>query len=184
MKPRLASSKKWTTFPPEFIEQIASVFRENFSKELKNAQLIVEGRIYPQEILIRIGHVEAGRLKQANFEVSVEYSQDKNDAIARINDAVDAAASLMMEYFENQGQEGEEMDLPLTWKEVPFNNRKLHIQFSTVNTKLEAEADALLGLKNKDLVNEEAELNEDAPEDEDPSPKMFGGGKKKKSQLH
>lgn len=190
MKPRLASSKKWTAFPPEFLQQIDAVFRENFSKELKSAELIVEGRIYPQEILVRIGYLEAGRLKQANFEVSVEYSQEKNDAIQRINDAVDAAASLMVEYFENEKNAKDELDFPLIWKEVPFNNGKLHIQFSTVNTKLEAQADALLGIKDENLVKDqptEEEIEEtlaDEEEDGDSSPRMFGGGKKKKDQLH
>ncbi len=188
MKPRLSSSKKWTAFPPEFIQQIETVFRENFSKELQKAQLFVEGRIYSQEILVRIGYLETGRLKQANFEVSVEYSSNKSDAIERINDAVDAAASLMVEYFEGADEEGQEADLPLIWKEVPFNNRKLHIQFSTVNTNLEAQADALLGIKDPSLVKEEETEVEDVlgeeEDGEDPTPRMFGGGKKKKGQLH
>lgn len=191
MKPRLPSSKKWTAFPKEFIQQIREAFKENFAKELKAAELIIEGRIYPQEILVRIGYLEAGRLKQANFEVSVEYSQSRNDAAASINDAVDAAASLMLEYFEKEKETEGDVDFPLIWKEVPFNNRKLYMQFSTVNTKLEAEADALLGASEESLVNDEPEdVEEDipeedlAPEDEDPNPKMFGGGKKKKSQLH
>lgn len=194
MKPRLSSSKKWTAFPKEFVQQIHSAFKENFEKELKNAELIVEGRIYPQEILVRVGFLEAGRLKQANFEISVEYSQTQNEAVTRIHDAVDAAASMMLEYFEKEKNNEEELDLPLSWKEILFNNRKLYMQFSTVNSKLEAEADALLGVSEDSLVNEdsEEELEADAstdpedesPEDEDPTPKMFGGGKKKKNQLH
>ena len=194
MKPRLSSSKKWTAFPKEFVQQIHSAFKENFEKELKNAELIVEGRIYPQEILVRVGFLEAGRLKQANFEISVEYSQTQNEAVTRIHDAVDAAASMMLDYFEKEKNNEEELDLPLSWKEILFNNRKLYMQFSTVNSKLEAEADALLGVSEDSLVNEdsEEELETDAstdpedesPEDEDPTPKMFGGGKKKKSQLH
>ena len=206
MKPRLPSSKKWTPFPKEFSEQIQGVFKENFNKELKKAELIVEGRIYPQEIILRIGYLEAGRLRQANFEISVEYSAKTNDAVDRINDAVDAAASMMMEYFEVEQDPDQEHDFPLSWKEVPFNNRKLFMQFSTENTKLEAEADALLGKTDKNLINidenseadsaedfrqelendeDPEEINEESGEDEDPQPKMFGGRKpKKKTQLH
>lgn len=187
MKPRLASSKKWTDFPKEFSKQIQDVFKENFAKELKSSELIVEGRIYPQEILIRIGYLEAGRLKQANFEVSVEYSQTKNDAVMRINDAVDAAASMMMDYFEKEQDTEGDVDFPLSWKEVPFNNQKLYMQFSTVNTKLEAEADAILGASEDGMIKEEETeiTEEDSSEDnDDPNPKMFGGRKKKKTQLH
>lgn len=201
MKPRLPSSKKWTAFPKEFSEQIQSVFKENFAKELKNAELIVDGRIYPQEILLRIGYLEAGRLKQANFEVSVEYSAKDSEAILRINDAVDAAASMMMEYFEVEQDPDQEHDFPLSWKEVPFNNQKLFMQFSTENTKLEAQADALLGSSDESLVknqnedpnsthevefSEDENVDEDTDEeiDEDPTPKMFGGKSKKKNQLH
>ncbi len=201
MKPRLPSSKKWTAFPKEFSEQIQGVFRENFNKELKKGELIVEGRIYPQEILLRIGFLEAGRLKQANFEISVEYSTKTNDAVDRINDAVDAAASMMMEFFEVEQDPDQEPEFPLSWKEVPFNNRKLFMQFSTENTRLEAQADALLGVTDKNLLNieeesdeeveqglddtEVEELGEEPEGDEDPQPKMFGGRKpKKKTQLH
>ena len=199
MKPRLPSSKKWTAFPKEFTQQIEDVFKQNFSKQLKSAELIVEGRIYAQEILIRVGYLEAGRLRQANFEVSVEYSPTQEEAIMRINDGVDAAASMMMDYFEKEQETEGDVDFPLIWKEIPFNNRKLFVQFSTVNSKLEAEADALLGASEEGLVNEDLEdpadedddislaSGEDESEDEaseDPSPKMFGGRKKKKTQLH
>lgn len=186
MKPRLPSSKKWTPFPKEFSEQIQNVFKENFSKELKKAELIVEGRIYTQEVLLRVGYLEAGRLKQANFEISVEYSAKTNDAVDRINDAVDAAASMMMEYFEVEQDPDQEHDFPLSWKEVPFNNQKLFMQFSTVNSKLEAEADALLGTTEESLVKTDDTVEEPIENaDEDPQPKMFGGRKpKKKTHLH
>ncbi|MEN0057245.1 MAG: hypothetical protein AAGB31_00295 [Bdellovibrio sp.] len=213
MTPRLKSSKKWTAFPKEYLDQIHTVFRENFSSQLENAELIVEGRIYSEEITLRVGYLEKGRLSQANFEVSMNYSQEQQDAVDRIHNCLDAAASMMMEYFENEG----EVDFPYLWKEYPFQGHKLFLQFSTENSSLEAEANRLLGLDENTLLHEEedtmvhedeesedalaraeiseelspprdeddtAEADGDEEDDEDRSPRMFGGGKKKKENLH
>lgn len=207
MNPRLKSSKKWTSFPKEYSDQIQAVFKENFAQYLDQGDLIIEGRIYPEEIMLRVGYLEKGRLAQANFEVSMNYSQDEQDAVKRIHNCVDAAASMMMEYLENDG----EVDFPYTWKEFPFQGKKIYLQFTTENTSLEAEADKLLGLSEASLVHEEGESDEDAlsraeqseelspPRDEDDfssddedenelddsGPRMFGGApKKKKDDLH
>ena len=115
---------------------------------------------------------------------------------------------MMMDYFESDG----ESEFPRTWQEFPFNGVKVYLQFTTENTDLEAQANALLGEDDDSLVLEEQE-NEDAldrsevdetlshdqdeedfPEDEteeddeededDSGPRMFGGGKKKKGDMH
>ncbi len=159
MTPRLKSSKKWTTFPKEYSEQIQNVFKENFAPYLEdNSELVVEGRIYSEEITLRVGYKEEGRLSQANFETSITYNQENNDALEMIHNCVDAAASMMMEYFETEG----ESDFPYTWKEVPFKKSKIYVRFSTENSALEAEANKLLGLSEEDMLNEEDPTDEDA----------------------
>ncbi|MFV8259091.1 hypothetical protein ACNQKP_14885 [Bdellovibrio bacteriovorus] len=209
MIPRLKSSKKWTSFPKEYSDQIQTVFKENFAQYLDNAQLIIEGRIYQEEIALRVGYLEEGRLAQANFEVSMSYSQEQQDAVSRIHNCVDAAASMMLEFLENEG----EVDFPYTWKEVPFQGKKVYLKFSTENSNLEAEANKLLGLSEEEMLHdtdeeededalsraeqseelspprddedytEEDESTAEAEEDsEDKGPKMFGG--KGKKQLH
>ena len=190
MNPRLKTSKKWTAFPKEYQDQIQTVFKETFQKHLQNAKLLVEGRIYPEEILLRVGVLEQGRLSQANFEVSMNYSTKTKDAVERIHDCIDAAASMMNDYFESNG----EVEFPRTWQEFDFNKKPLFLQFSTVNSDLEAQADALLGQSFEEMVQEDKD-NEDALNraeekvevDEKAEPTMFGGGKKKtkkKSDLH
>ncbi len=184
MNPRLKTSKKWTAFPGEYLTQIQSVFAETFAKNLTNAKLVVEGRIYPEEILLRVGVLEQGRLSQANFEVSMNYSTQKKDAVERIHDCIDAAASMMNDYFESNG----EVEFPRTWQEFEFNKNPLFLQFSTVNTDLEAQADALLGKSFEQMV-EEDKASEDAEDhaSEKAEPTMFGGAKKKakkKSDMH
>jgi|GEM_PF-634520 hypothetical protein len=209
MNPRMKSSKKWTAFPKEYLTQIKTVFTENFATHLQNAELIVDGRIYTAEIMLRVGILEKGRIAQANFEVSMDYSQEAQDAVERIHNCIDAAASMMMEYFENNG----EVDFPYVWKEFPFQGKKLFLQYSSENSSLEAEANRLLGVSEEDIVNEENEdddaltraetseelspprdeeslsASEDSDEEEiaeeDKGPKMFGGAKKKKKDdLH
>jgi hypothetical protein len=211
MQPRLKTSKKWTAFPKEYVDQIQTVFHENFSAQLTGNKLVIEGRIYPSEVVLRVGINEKGRLRQANFEVSMDYNIKEKDAVERIHNCIDAAASMMLDYFEAEG----ESEYPRTWQEYPFQGKKLFLQFTTENTDLEAQANALLGEPAEALVLEEesddalarAEIDptlsddgeEDFPEDEDDEddetedpeeekstgPKMFGGGPKKKNgKLH
>lgn len=158
MNPRLKSSKKWTAFPKEYSDQIQTVFRENFAQYLDQGDLIVEGRIYSEEVTLRVGYLEKGRLLQANFEVSMDYSQKDQDAVKRIHNCVDAAASMMLEYLENDG----EVDFPYTWKEFPFQGKKIYLQYTTENTSLEEQANKLLGLTDKTLLHETDESDEDA----------------------
>lgn len=197
MNPRLKSSKKWTAFPKEYSEQIQTVFTENFAEHLKNASLLIEGRIYPDEIVLRVGYLQEGRLTQANFEVSVNYSQEKKDAIENIHLCVDAAASMLMEYLEKTAAE-EEVEFPYTWKEIAFQKKKVFVQYNTENTSLEREANRLLGIsegtlllddeeeQSEDALNKAVETIEDSSEEIE-GPKMFGGKgapKKKKDSLH
>jgi len=159
MKPRLIDSKKWTNFPKEYINQIQKVFHEAFAKQLTQGKLIVEGRIFQKEVLLRVGYLEKGRLHQANFEVSMNFSAEKKDTIDRIYDCIDAAASMMNEYFESQG----EVEFPLDWKEYDFTGQRIWVRYSSENSELEAQANALLGAAEQPLYNEEAET-EDALE--------------------
>ncbi|MGZ3795617.1 MAG: hypothetical protein ACXVB1_04595, partial [Pseudobdellovibrionaceae bacterium] len=179
MQPRLKTSKKWTSFPKEYVEQIQAVFYENFLEPLAGNKLIVEGRIYPSEVLLRVGVNKQGQLRQANFEVSMDYNPQEKDAVERIHNCIDAAASMMTDYFELE----DEVDLPRTWQEYPFQGKSVFLQFSTENSDLEAQANALLGENAEALVLEEEsedalahaevdpilseDLEEELPEDKD-----------------
>lgn len=159
MKPRLKTSKKWTTFPGDYISQIEDVFKQAFGEKLKIYKMMIEGRIYTDEILLRVGLLEKGRLQQANFEVSMPYSRTKQDAQDRIHNCIDAAASMMNEWLETDG----EAEFPRSWKEFEFEKKRLFVQFTTDNSELEAKANELLGVENVELLNEDEEA-EDALE--------------------
>lgn len=196
MKPRYKVSQKWTSFPAEFAEQIRLVFVQNFEKQLgKTMSLSVDGRIYQKEITLRIGIHSKGALKHFNFEASVDLppnpANDENKIFETISAGVDALASLVAEYFEND----QDIELPYTWTESVTDGKKVWIQHSTENPDLEAEANKLLGLADDDAVlhNADDEKSEDildATEEEfdefaenlSSEPQMFK--KKKKDDLH
>lgn len=157
MQPRLKTSTRWTALPHDVISQIEALFRENFQKELKGAKIMVEGKIFSQEILLRVGFLEPGRLTQMNFEVSMGYKLTKEDsAISSLSICVDVCGSLMAEHLEDPENAPE---LPFSWTEIDFEGKKVWIQHSTTNTELEKKASSLLGEEEPTLVqgDEEAE---------------------------
>lgn len=179
MQPRLKSSKKWTSFPKEYAEQIQGVFSENFKQQLQGKKLVIEGRIYPEEVMLRVGIQKSGELRQTNFEVSMDYSPKEKDALERIHNCVDAAASMMMDYFEGEG----DVDFPLSWTSYPFQKQTIYLKTSSENSELEAAANKLLGVEDDALVQETDDDEEPLDPEDDGSPRLFGGRKAKK-KLH
>jgi hypothetical protein len=146
MTPRLQSSKKWTALPKELSQQMIEVFQEGFKAPAKRGKFIVEGRIYPEELIFRAGYLETGRLVQANFEVSLDFDPKKQNAMEQIRFAMDVAASMMDEYF----TEDNFSDFPLLWEKHEINKRVIYLKASSENSELEAKASALLGESNND----------------------------------
>lgn len=164
MQPRLKSSKKWTNLPPDVATQIQDVFEKNFQKELGKARLIVEGRLYPQEILLRVGYAEPGRLVQNNFEISMDYvPEDENAALNTIHLCVDVAASLLTEHFDAE-EEGQ-LEIPAIWTKFPFEETEVWIQYTTENSTLEKQANEILGEWDDSLVHLEEDDEEDQFDD-------------------
>lgn len=164
MKPRLKSSKKWTPIPQDVVLQIQELFKENFQKELQNSKIIAEGRIYSEEILLRVGYLENGRLAQYNFEVSMPYKLTQEDsALTSLSLCVDAVGSLMAEHFEDP----ETQELPYSWTESEFEGKKIWIQHSTENSELAKKANQLLGDEEDQLVYEDEDLDLEELEDSD-----------------
>lgn len=166
MQPRLSTSLHWTPFPQDFSDKVIQVFSENFSQQASQGEFVVDGRIYPQEILVRIGYVPKGRLRQMNFEASMEFSMspgtqanEEQTAFKAIYACVDALGSVIEEYFAS-GEE--EIDLPLHWQAYDFEGGIVWLQHSTVNSKLEAEADKWLEAANDKALVYDDGVSEDA----------------------
>lgn len=142
MQPRLSTSRKWTPLPSELIQQIQSVFRESFQEHTKDAEVEAGGRIYPGEILIRVGFKAPNTLKQSNWEISIAYRQDKDNVLKLLHMGLDAMGALFQQLFTSE----HDHDFPRVWESVDFEGRQIFVQYTTVNTSLEEEADRLLGI--------------------------------------
>ncbi len=164
MTPRLKSSRRWTRFPDEYMQMIRELFTKEFAAQLGPSKLFIEGRIYPNEIVMRVGYLENGKITQNNFDASVEYNAQKENVIEAIHATIDGLASLLVEHFASQPE------LPRTWQPILFEKRQIFIQYNTENTELEAQADRLLKENHSPhLVNEEPmseDLMDRDPEDE------------------
>ena len=184
--PRLATSLNSTAVPLEFLTKVRGIFERQFDIEAETGEFLVEGRIYSDEVILRLGYLEKGRLKQINFEASMDLKKAKAEAdedgaftpvdeaessvdldpaksavMSRLYTLIDALGSLMEEYFE-AGSNEEEIDVPLTWRAYDFEGEEVFMQYSTVNSRLEAEADRILGLLAEDGLVLETQTNEDA----------------------
>lgn len=170
LDPRLPTSKKWSNLPREFTDKLRHTFTQQFAAEPRRGEFVAEGRIYPEEVILRVGFLETGRLKQINFEASMDLPLqlsekaadqfgEENLTMERLYVCIDAIGSLMEEYFQT-GDEGE-MDILPQWKAFDFEGDEVFLKFSTVNSRLEQEADRILGLDAQALIIE-AESNEDA----------------------
>ncbi len=161
MQPRLKYSSKWTPIPAELAQQITELFSENFSSYLAGGVVVVEGRIYLKEVLFRLGYRAKNELRQANFEISVEYDRNKDNMVKMIHVAVDCAASMMESYFTEEAAE-----FPLSWEKFDFSGRPIYLQFSSTNTELESEADRLLGIEAEGNLMRGDDIDEDLTEEE------------------
>lgn len=192
MNPRRQTKQKWTPFPTELSEQIRQIFKQNFGTQLSNTTKVnILGKIFTQELCLRVGLHKKGELKHQNFEVSVDHNGHHENVVSQIHVCVDALAGLVQEFFDNE----EGAELPYTWTEFPFKKQIIYVQMSRENPDLEAQANALLGESNDGgLVNEyegateiegEGEISKELAEELSKDPTMFSGRKKKKKEdLH
>ena len=154
MDPRRRANRKTksTNLPVEYLKNIKEVFEKAFIKDLNQRPIIVEGRLYPDELALSVGFkLEKEGLRQQNFEASIDY-KGTNEIVKKVNACVDAISSMVEQYFEHKG----ELEFPLQWTKYKFENEEIHLRSSTRNTELENEANRLLGIDaNEALYSEE-----------------------------
>jgi hypothetical protein len=145
-------------------------------------------------MVIRVGFLEQGRLKQINFEASVDLpaqsseklltttpseaeapqtqddylfsnlsasdSSSENQTMKKLYTCIDALGGIMEEYF--QLKNDEDLDFPLRWQPYDFEGEKIYLQHSTINSRLEEEANRLLGLIDDQLVHDQSGVEKDS----------------------
>ena len=142
ISPRKPTSieKKSSPIPKDLTSLISESFQESFEKELRNREVLVTGKIYSEEIVVRVGLHEPGHIRQMNFEASIDFQHGRTDSVGQIHACVDAISTMLAEYLTSI----EEIVFPLTWAPYKFENQEIFLMTSTENFDLEAQADALL----------------------------------------
>lgn len=167
MDPRLKSSKQWSPFPVELCDQICEVFTERFADEydLRGFHFVTEGRIYPEEVIVRVGLTSNGQLKQHNFELSLTYNSESDKALEMIQKSVDLLEPSFVDLLEEEFADDE---FDRKWQPIK-NTKKLEafLRYSTVNTNLEEQADRLLEEFDKKLY-----YGEDLPDPVEDEPTL------------
>ncbi len=152
-KSKTPAQNPWTGLPEEFSFKVLSALEKEFEERMKNGEFIVEGKLFEDEILIRIGYIENGRLRQMNFEASIDFDRDKATALDKFYTCIDCLGVWMRETFKNLDHD-ENLDLPLSWRATDFQGQTVFLQYSSVNSRLEQEANRLLGIASDALFNE------------------------------
>lgn len=149
MESRLKTSTKWTPFPLELVTQLEDVFKEFFAEyELNGGVFKVEGAIFPEEIVMRVGLNIPNQLRQDNFELSQAYDAEADKVTEVIHNMADELGIVWEDYLEEPPLLSE---LPLIWQ--PIADRKTAFyRYSSINSDLEKQADMLLQQYDKKLV--------------------------------
>lgn len=154
MDARLKTSTKWTPFPDELNQQIQDVMNASFEDYDLGGKFVVEGAIFPEEMVLRIGLTKANQLRQDNLEASIDYSGDADKAVDKIHVLVDFLGQAWETFLE---EEPDVTELSLDWKEDRFEKQTVFLRYSSVNSTLEKQADEMLALFEKRLVHESEE---------------------------
>ena len=149
-EPRRKDSTTWTALPESYLSLLQGAVDNVFDDLLpENLEIIVEGRIYNQEILIRLGHLPSQSIRQMNFELSMDYDAGKDKVVDILDIAVDCIGGMFQEFLAKSN-----VDWPIDWIEEEFHSKKVFLRTSRINSVLEKQADQLLGLATDGLISD------------------------------
>ncbi len=133
--------QKFENLPEDFVKLVEKSVAENYTDLLQKQTVHADGRIYPNEVILRVGFRNQDGIRQWNFLASTDHDPKEKNALDQLYLCLDALQSM----FEEALQSEFEIDFPMDWKEFSWESGSIFLKHDTVNTKLEAEADALLG---------------------------------------
>jgi hypothetical protein len=157
MDARNSSSKKhkYQPVPKDFLKLVQETFKEKYADFLKERTLIIDGAIYPEELVLVVGIKNKDeKIRQQNFESSMDYENDDSDKVLeKIHLSIDALDAMFAEYVEANG----DLEMPTLWTEFEFDDQKVYLRSSTHNLELEKQADEFL--REHDLTPPEENLH-------------------------
>lgn len=155
MTPRrpTSSAKNKTNLPAASLTLMRESFIESFPEFLKDKEVLSEGWLYLDEIIVRIGFREKGALRQLNFDCSMDFDMQTQNPMDLIYVGIDAIESMMTQYTETEG----DIEFPRDWLQFQFEGKTVWLKSSTENSELEAQANALLG---EDFLEDQLQIDE------------------------
>lgn len=154
MEPRNSGSTKhkYQPIPGDFLKLVQETFKEKYTSFLEDKTLIVDGAIFPEELIIVVGiRNKDERLRQINFECSMDYVNDEDHKVLeKIHLSVDALDAMFAEYVEAKG----DLEMPKAWTEFDFETEKVYLKSSHNNIELDKLADDFLREHNKENPEE------------------------------
>ncbi len=139
LAPRLKTHLKPAPFPKDYIKLIHETFIENYGKYLEsNERILVEGAIYPKEMLIRLTLI--GAIKTLNCTASIDLDIKKNTLDNHVHILIDSLGAFFDEYF----LEDRDVTIGEEWKSYDLRTKMVYMKTSTVNEALEEESNKLL----------------------------------------
>lgn len=140
LKPRIKTHLKPASFPQDYIKLIYETFEENYKKYLEpNEQIIVEGAVYPREMLIRLT-LRRSSVQTLNCTASMDLNTKKNTLDNHVHILIDSLGAFFDEYF----FEDRDVMIGEEWKSYDLSTETVYMKTSTVNEALEKESDRLL----------------------------------------
>lgn len=156
MTPRLDSSifKSQSSFPPDALKLIQESLQEQYAEFLADKVLVVQGVIYPKELILSVGFRDKGGIRQRNFEASMDFDLQTQNPVNLIHAGLDAVGSMMSQWIETDG----DLAVPLEWTKFDLDKNPLWLRSTNVNSDLEAQANALLG---QEFLERQIEITEE-----------------------
>lgn len=148
MDPRNKGSNKhkYQPVPKDFLKLVEETFKEKYAEFLADKNLVVDGAIFPEELILVVGFKNKNeKVRQINFESSMDYTvnfeEDENSKVLEnIHLCIDALDAMFAEYVEADG----DLEMPKLWTEFDFDEQKVYLKSSTDNIELEKLADEFL----------------------------------------
>lgn len=162
MKPRKEQSiaKQFQPLPKDFCDLAEGTFKDAFKDKMQDFGLQINGRLYPEEIVVRLSLAKKSDLKQHNFSVSVDHTQEMSNALDQMHLGIDILASFLEDYLEANAA-GEELDVPLDWHNYEVEGQQIYLIYDSDNDSLETKANELLGITEETELVDEDELGQD-----------------------
>src|SRR3989338_2214649 len=99
LEARLKTSQKRVSFPGDICQLISQSLHEQFPEAAKGGKFVVEGWIFPSEMILRTGYLPNGQLRQRNFEASLDFQPLKEKTVDRIQVLTTACLAFMASHF-------------------------------------------------------------------------------------